>query len=44
MPSNVKLISPDLEKESELEFSVVGDYISFEVPELLFWDVVTMER
>jgi len=44
VPSTVKLVSPDLGQEIELEFSVADDYISFEVPELLFWNVVIMER
>jgi hypothetical protein len=44
VPSSIKLISPDLEQETELEFSVANGYVSFEVPALLFWDVVIMER
>ena len=44
VPSNIKLISPDLGQTVELEFSMDNGYVSFEVPELLFWDVVIMER
>jgi len=42
-PSGVKLISPDWGQETELEFSVDDGYISFEVPELLFWDILIIE-
>ena len=44
VPSRIRLISPDREQETELNFSLSDGYIHFEVPELLFWDVVIMER
>jgi len=43
VPGSIKLISPDLAQEVELEFSLEDDYVSFEVSELLFWDIVVME-
>jgi hypothetical protein len=44
VPTNTKLISPDSKQEIELEFSVNKGYANFEVPELLFWDVIILER
>ncbi len=39
----IELLSPDTEGVLDLQFTVNGDYISFNVPDLKFWDIVVIK-